>query len=934
MSYRVTDKGVKTVYSYDPHGNVEWIYQYLPGLKGNFIGYDYDLISSRVRKLKYDEGQGDQFYQRYHYDIDGRVTDVESSRDGEIWDHDAGYEYFQHGPLRRTTLGEDRLLGLDYTYTIHGWLKAINHPALNLAPTLDLGSDGTDRTAPDVFGMILGYYEGDYVRNYYNGSVYKQSPYNSVSGGSSTVQTYHRSSGNLYNGNISSWTMRTAPVPSPTMMQTAPATAIHDQLTGYQFHYDVLNRLRTADFTYWTTGSSPGWTSSGNGDYHMSLGYDPNGNIDSMRRNGYTKTGGGGVSMDRLTYTYPTTSGSQSNRLQIVDDNVTNTALYGNDIEDQPGVGGVNYLYDGSGNLIRDYQDGTQIRWNGQGKITQVRKVTTTVKKDLIYIYDAGGQRVIKMEIDYLAPDDSSWVTYYVRDANETVIAVYRQRLHYAYSPPISCPPSEPGAGMDVDNDGIVGGTPLCDNCDPSLGWPGATWWNPWQEDYDGDGVGDACDDCPLVANPIVGGMQLPCSGDPEPAVTPTIPWVPLGDVVLAEWHIYGSEADGRVAIWKPEQVRDTSASSPNVYTRVLTKKVYELNDHLGNVTVVITDLKEVATGGGSWPKPFAVDVKSYNHYYPFGMLQPGGHGNSEGYRYGYNGKEGDNDWNAVGNVYDFGSRIYDPRVARFSSMDKYSGKSPDQPPYIFASNMPISCIDINGDSTYLVIYGPGYNNMYDHSHTLGETFYRHAQAYAKRIQQSKDFTPGVDEVVLVYATSTAEFVAATSREYKSGKITDLTVYSHGYGLGISLGGHMPLPSDLLQGVAWVGPYPRDFAPLQQCNEEKINYDLREINPTTMNQINWSNFGKSAVCTFNGCNIGGAYHELNGVRFSTERTSIAQKIADLSGLTIRAFTGSSQSKEKNGQLIYDGEMIRSLDEKIQKARLTTFTRNTTPIPPK
>ncbi len=58
--------------------------------------------------------------------------------------------------------------------------------------------------------------------------------------------------------------------------------------------------------------------------------------------------------MDRLTYTYA--SSPPTNRLQIVDDQVTNATLYGNDIEDQTGVGGVNYVYDGSGNLIRDYQ--------------------------------------------------------------------------------------------------------------------------------------------------------------------------------------------------------------------------------------------------------------------------------------------------------------------------------------------------------------------------------------------------------------------------------------------------------------------------------------------------------------------------------------------------------------------------------------------------
>jgi RHS repeat-associated protein len=39
-------------------------------------------------------------------------------------------------------------------------------------------------------------------------------------------------------------------------------------------------------------------------------------------------------------------------------------------------------------------------------------------------------------------------------------------------------------------------------------------------------------------------------------------------------------------------------------------------------------------------------------------------------YRYGYNGKENDNDVKGEGNQQDYGMRIYDPRIGKFLSAD------------------------------------------------------------------------------------------------------------------------------------------------------------------------------------------------------------------------------------------------------------------------
>ena len=46
----------------------------------------------------------------------------------------------------------------------------------------------------------------------------------------------------------------------------------------------------------------------------------------------------------------------------------------------------------------------------------------------------------------------------------------------------------------------------------------------------------------------------------------------------------------------------------------------------------------------------FTPQVASVQDYYPFGMLQPGRSYNAAGYRYGFNGKENDNEVKGEGN--------------------------------------------------------------------------------------------------------------------------------------------------------------------------------------------------------------------------------------------------------------------------------------------
>ena len=66
-------------------------------------------------------------------------------------------------------------------------------------------------------------------------------------------------------------------------------------------------------------------------------------------------------------------------------------------------------------------------------------------------------------------------------------------------------------------------------------------------------------------------------------------------------------------------------------------------------------------------------------------------------YRYGFNGKENDNEVKGEANQQDYGMRIYDPRLGRFLSTDPLSISYPWYSPYQFAGNKPIIAIDIDG---------------------------------------------------------------------------------------------------------------------------------------------------------------------------------------------------------------------------------------------
>jgi RHS repeat-associated protein len=118
-------------------------------------------------------------------------------------------------------------------------------------------------------------------------------------------------------------------------------------------------------------------------------------------------------------------------------------------------------------------------------------------------------------------------------------------------------------------------------------------------------------------------------------------------------------------------------------------RKNYELTNHLGNVLTVITDNINMSATDGVY-----ATVVSATDYYPFGLEMKGRTFSNDQYRYGFNGKEKDN---FSDQVYDYGFRIYNPRLAKFLSVDPLTRSYPWYTPYQFAGNKPIAAVDLDG---------------------------------------------------------------------------------------------------------------------------------------------------------------------------------------------------------------------------------------------
>ncbi len=175
-----------------------------------------------------------------------------------------------------------------------------------------------------------------------------------------------------------------------------------------------------------------------------------------------------------------------------------------------------------------------------------------------------------------------------------------------------------------------------------------------------------------------------------------------LNQIEQKEVHLYGSSRLGMALKESRSTVTDALATGfdpAKTKTQRRGEKFFELSNHLGNVLATLTDKKlqqGKAAPNESELDYFTVDVASATDYYPFGMGMPGRKVASEGYRYGFNGREKDSDINA--GAIAFEARIYDGRIGKFLSTDPRQLQYPWQTPYAYFKNAPITVLDVRDE--------------------------------------------------------------------------------------------------------------------------------------------------------------------------------------------------------------------------------------------
>ena len=117
----------------------------------------------------------------------------------------------------------------------------------------------------------------------------------------------------------------------------------------------------------------------------------------------------------------------------------------------------------------------------------------------------------------------------------------------------------------------------------------------------------------------------------------------------------------------------------------------YNIKDHLGNTRVTYSD----ANNDGVL---VVSDMVQLNHYYPFGMNMEGNWNGAAGSnKYGYNGKEWNDDFGLGWNHHDW--RFLDVAINRFVTIDPESEEEEQEgfSPYHFSANNPIRYSDPDG---------------------------------------------------------------------------------------------------------------------------------------------------------------------------------------------------------------------------------------------
>ncbi|SEM14106.1 RHS repeat-associated core domain-containing protein [Chitinophaga rupis] len=388
-------------YNYDIEGNIHTVIQdsrflenyavrlglcdYLSFNRFKTISYDYDLISKKVNRTWYQPNQSDQLIHIYEYDADNRLVNVKTTT--RIWENpadvdvDASYQFYLHGPLARLELGQEKIQGLDYIYTLQGWMKGVNS-SLPIAGT-DPGKDDGTVFLKDAFAFGLNYFPGDYTSISKNITLPDVEKTDMGTGFSKP----------LYSGNIRS------------MITSIYVLNGKDGIQATSYNYDVLNRLlnmkvyqpKNNQLAIWQNG---GFTEP----YRTQYNYDANSNLSDLLRKDEV-----GNAIDQLSYTY--TAGT--NRSEKIADAVA-SAVANNLLPDNKNI------YDAGGRLSHHNEGPTPVgntdfTWSAFDRLRNVNKDGMNIE----FTSNAASEKAFRYD------EVTKTATYYVRDVRGNIIAIY-----------------------------------------------------------------------------------------------------------------------------------------------------------------------------------------------------------------------------------------------------------------------------------------------------------------------------------------------------------------------------------------------------------------------------------------------------------------------------------------------------------------------------
>jgi len=712
-----------THYSYDLHGNVLEMLQDVPQLAPieqdiKSTQYTFELLSGNVKKVEYQKGrrinpttysedQLDRMTHEYVYDKLNRLTEVFTSTDKGIHkSREAHYRYFDHGPMARLEIGQNKVQGNDYAYTIHGWLKSMNGSTLNR--TRDAGLDGgvddhpaypspnpemTTWSARDVTAYVMGYYDGDYQSIGTNNFIADMSTGN--------LSTAIRS---LYNGNIAYTTNAYARTAGDGFMEQASV-----------YKYDQLQRIKEMQVFRSATSltQNNSWSDAQvNTDYFNSYSYDANGNLQTLVRNGTAATG---LLMDNFAYTYV----SGNNRLQRVNDAVT--SVYTDDIDDFAGA--THYQYDSLGQLRYDARENMTLKWRlGDKKL----KLQIKSNKQLEFVYNPMGQRVLKIEKDYVGGSfnesaTNTWrYTYYAYDANGQVMATYNVTNNTVTNAKVAVLDEQMiyGSGRL----GVVQAAKTIKSNLATIDPETAIWKNALgKKNYElTNHLGNV--------NTVITDRKLVNTDYVVNTFTnSTNSWAACGNASLSPggnfmtvnstgpsnnctFKLFATTANVPYIVRvKSDKGTVTAGLRVSIYGgATLLKQVALSQDDFSTVSFIAnganaTIIIEPISGNGTYKidevsvtpnSIYEAVVIMKADYYPFGMQMPGRTLTTSNYRFGYNGMEKDAEMKGDGNSYTTEFRQYDPRLGRWMSLDPMALKYPYLSPYCAFNNNPIYYTD------------------------------------------------------------------------------------------------------------------------------------------------------------------------------------------------------------------------------------------------